>query len=95
MVDLSAFQVLSRHDVRLALGAMLFNTSLVIAAWFGRAYWMHGIEMIVNKLQVSFPCWPSLTRTWYFTALTCLYNAPVKHFCNGDESDVRRSCIEG
>ena len=56
MVDLSAFQVLNRHDVRLALGAMLFNTSLVIAAWFGRAYWMHGIEMVVNKLQVSLLC---------------------------------------
>lgn len=95
MVDLSAFQVLNRHDVRLALGAMLFNTSLVIAAWFGRAYWMHGIEMVVNKLQVSLPCQPSLTRARYFTALTYLYIASVKHFCNGDESNARGWCIEG
>jgi hypothetical protein len=78
MVDLSAFQVLNRHDVRLALGAMLFNTSLVIAAWFGRAYWMHGIEMVVNKLQVSLPCWPPLTmaRSSSFQHLAyCAYEA--------------------
>ena len=48
MVDLS---VLQYKDVRLAMGAMLFNTTIVIAAWFGRVYWMHAIEVVVNKLQ--------------------------------------------
>ncbi len=48
MVD---FSVLQYKDVRLAMGAVIFNTTLVIAAWFGRAYWMHGIEAVVNKLQ--------------------------------------------
>lgn len=52
MVDLS---VLEQRDVQLALGAMLFNTTLVIAAWFGRVYWMHAIEKGVNKLQVGHP----------------------------------------
>jgi len=50
MVD---FSVLENRDVKLALGAMAFNTTLVIAAWFGRVYWMHGIEQVVNKLQAS------------------------------------------
>ena len=49
MVD---FSVLHYKDVRLALGAMMFNTTIVIAAWFGRVYWMHAIESVVNKLQV-------------------------------------------
>ncbi len=48
--------VLHKPDVRLALGAVLLNTTLVIAAWFGRAYWMHGVEKVVNKLQASFIC---------------------------------------
>ena len=48
--------VLHKPDVRLALGAVLLNTTLVIAAWFGRAYWMHGIEQVVNKLQASLIC---------------------------------------
>ena len=48
MVD---FSVLQYKDVRLAMGAVIVNTTLVIAAWFGRAYWMHGIEAVVNKLQ--------------------------------------------
>lgn len=48
MVD---FSVLQYKDVRLALGAVLFNTTVVIAAWFGRVYWMHAIEAAVNKFQ--------------------------------------------
>ena len=52
MVDLS---VLQYKDVRLALGAMVFNTTIVIAAWFGRVYWMHAIEVVVNKLQARQP----------------------------------------
>ena len=52
MVDLS---VLQYKDVRLALGAMVFNTTIVIAAWFGRVYWMHAIEVVVNKLQARRP----------------------------------------
>ncbi len=56
MVD---FSVLQYKDVRLAMGAVIFNTTLVIAAWFGRAYWMHGIEAVVNKLQARQPAYTS------------------------------------
>lgn len=38
-------------DLRMALLGVTVNVVIIAALWFGRAYWLHGIERVVSYFQ--------------------------------------------